>query len=207
MGKINTILWMIVIVWAGLSLLQMSEDVYGNNLAEKLEANSQNEDFIFNGGMTLYSASVITPTIPISAFPSPIEETYGAYCKLFLPDGYITIAGLEWLPFLIMILISMSIVVFFTKRKRQQKGDSTSPLWAFPIIFLLVLLLYPIWNALHIIMFEHFYALAISGTTEQAHAFYVGLAQSLEALSPLIIIIVLISMTKLGTLGAKFKKW
>jgi len=204
--KSHHILTIIVLSWLLLSAAEFMQDsgIGGDNVMETVEARVKENDlnFIAHMGVAAYSFQVITPVMPLDDIPDfmlGIFPTiiYREYARLFLPDGYIAIPAAESIIYILLMLLLGSLIAISWKRRRK---EVYTPIWIIIITVLLIIFMYPLWNALNIYLFEWSYSAIMDVTMEEAKVVYTGFATATTGFSmyyPLATVIGIIGLWKM----------
>ena len=184
------ILTIIVLSWfllSGIEFLQTHGTTDDTNIFESVETNikEQNFEYIAWMGVAFYTFQVITPMMPLDSIPdwsfSFIPTfIYREWARLFLWDGYIAIPSVESMIYIFFILLLASLISIMWKRK---KSSQYSPFWIIPLALVLIIILYPLWCAINIYLFELSYANITGMSMEEAKMAYIGFSEAMTGYS------------------------
>lgn len=179
----------------------------GGDIVEKLEKKYEEGDarFFWLSGVTLYGFFSILPAIPIDTLESiPVfGKIYAEWSRIFLPDGYIAVPSLATVTYLLPILLLTSGILWFVRERRRNANKSETILWGLPLAILLLIMLYPLWNALHIWIFQYGISHLLDISMEEAKTLYLSQAETMEFLSPFMLITTIAGFIGATTIGKK----
>jgi hypothetical protein len=137
------------------------------------------------------SWGAITSAVPVSQLPL-ILQPYGWYYRIFVPEGYLPMPGIESTIFVFIVLLFVILpLAIYTKRQIKRRHDGKSndfqllglPWWFYLSIPAALLLLYPLWIWFNIWMFAYGYAGFFGTTPEAGRAMWITLSQNTESFS------------------------
>jgi len=151
----------------------------------------------------------ITPTIPVEQLPYYLQW-YGAYYKIFIPEGFIPLPSVETTIFIAAVFIAIILpLAIYTKRfmrRRKQEAKLLGLPWYFYLSIPVALIaLYPLWIWFNLQLFMYGAAGFFGITIESANALWISVSQNTESFSAFLFLVSLLGMYK-AAVWSKFVK-